>query len=93
MDIWKRNDMCKAVSSWNTEDAIIITMVMTIMIMMLIIMIQSCVPFLVKNIVQTRNRSGIAVEEGVHKPSCSTWAPMEGLSREVSLKHGPVIKL
>lgn len=93
MDIWKRNDMYKAVSSWNTEDAIIITMVMTIMIMMLIIMIQSCVPFLVKNMVQTRNRSGIAVEEGVHKPSCSTWAPMEGLSREVSLKHSPVIKL
>ena len=93
MDIWKRNDMYKAVSSWNTEDAIIITMVMTIMIMMLIIMIQSCVPFLVKNMVQTRNRSGIAVEEGVHKPSCSTWAPMEGLRREVSLKHSPVIKL
>lgn len=93
MDIWKRNDMYKAVSSWNTEDAIIITMVMTIMIMMLIIMIQSCVPFLVKNMVQTRNRSRIAVEEGVHKPSCSTWAPMEGLSREVSLEHSPVIKL
>lgn len=70
-----------------------IIMVMTIMIMMLIIMIQSCVPFLVKNMVQTRNRSRIAVEEGVHKPSCSTWAPMEGLSREVSLKHSPVIKL
>lgn len=72
---------------------IIITMVMTIMIMMLIIMIQSCVPFLVKNMVQTRNRSGITVEEGAHKPSCSTWAPMEGLRREVSLKHSPVIKL
>ena len=72
---------------------IIITMVMTIMIMRLIIMIQSCVPFLVKNTVQTRNRSGIAVEEGVHKPSCSTWAPMEGLSREVSQKHSPTFKL
>lgn len=72
---------------------IIITMVMTIMIMMLIIMIQSCVPFLVKNTVQTRNRSGIAVEEGMHKPSCSTWAPMEGLSREVSQKHSPTFKL
>lgn len=73
--------------------AIIITMVMTIMIMMLIIMIQSCAPFLVKNMVQTRNRSGITVEEGVHKPSCSTWAPMEGSRREVSLEESPIFKL
>ena len=60
----KRDDMCKAIvpdtQKMLSRLAIIITMVMPIMIMMLIIMIQSCVPFLVKTVEQTRNRNGLA---------------------------------
>lgn len=37
----------------------------------------------------TRNRSGIAVEEDVYKPSCSIWIPMEDFRREVSLEDSP----
>lgn len=61
--------------------------------MMLIIMIQSYVPFLEKSMVQTRNTSEIAVEENLNKPSCSIWESMEGFSIEVSLEDSPVFKL
>lgn len=71
---------------------IIITMVM-MMIMMLTTVIQSSIPFLVKSMVQTGNRSERAVEEGMHKPSCSIWALTMEFRREVSLEDSPVFKL
>lgn len=56
---------------------------------MSMIVIQKCVPFLVRSLVQASNRSGIAVQQGVHKPSCSTWALWRGLGRRSAWKTTP----
>lgn len=84
------NDMCKAISSDTqkmlSSSVIIITILVTIMIIMLIIVIQKCVSFLVRSMVQASNRSGTAVQQGVHKRSCSTWALWRGLGRRSAWK-------